>query len=139
MLWLSARTRFWQHNRVVRGVRGLGKGAGVGSGWAILAWPERLGRLVNQWAADYAHGLPAASPILAIDMYEHAYHQDFGAKAAAYVDQVMVNLNWKRIGMRYRWATGEGKNEDELFDPLGRMIGQSGEQIGEPGARGRYL
>jgi Fe-Mn family superoxide dismutase len=97
----------------------MAKALGGGSGWVILAWSERLGRLVNQWAADHAHGLPAASPILAIDMYEHAYHQDFGAKAAAYVDQVMANLNWKRIGMRYRWAIGEGKGEDELFLPYG--------------------
>ena len=42
---------------------------------------------MNQWAADHAHGLPGGTPILALDMYEHAYHLDFGAKAAAYVDQ----------------------------------------------------
>src|SRR5262249_48235638 len=86
-----------------------------GSGWVILAWSERLGRLVNQWAADLAHGLPGATPILAVDMYEHAYHLDFGAKAAAYVDQVMANLNWPRIGARYRLATGGEVAESELF------------------------
>jgi superoxide dismutase, Fe-Mn family len=52
-------------------------------------------------------------------MYEHAYHLDFGAKAAAYVDQVMVNLNWERVGARYRMATGDGTDEDELFLPYG--------------------
>ena len=86
-----------------------------GSGWAILAWSERLGRLVNRWAADHVHGLPGAAPILAIDMYEHAYHLDFGARAAAYVDQVMANLNWARIDARYRLAIGEGAGEDALF------------------------
>jgi Fe-Mn family superoxide dismutase len=90
-----------------------------GSGWVILAWSERLGRLVNQWAADHAHGLPGATPILALDMYEHAYHLDFGAKAAAYVDQAMANLNWKRIGARYRMAIREEVPEDELFLPFG--------------------
>jgi superoxide dismutase, Fe-Mn family len=90
-----------------------------GSGWAILAWSARLGRLVNQWAADHAHGLPAATPILAIDMYEHAYHLDFGANATAYVDQVMANLNWERIGARYRSAVGEASAEDTLFLPYG--------------------
>src|SRR4029434_10370250 len=78
------------------------------SGWAILAWSERLGRLINQSSSDHAHGLPGATPILALDMYEHACHFDFGAKAAAYVDQVMTNLNWKRIGARYRQAIGDG-------------------------------
>lgn len=96
----------------------MAKALAGGSGWAILAWSERLGRLVNHWAADHAHGLPGATPILAIDMYEHAYHIDFGAKAAAYVDQVMANLNWERIGARYRKAIGEVP-DDKLFLPYG--------------------
>src|SRR5262249_41326764 len=98
---------------------GMAKALAGGSGWAILAWSERLGRLVNQWAADHTHGLAGAIPILALDMYEHAYHLDFGAKAAAYVDQAMANLNWERIGARYRLAIGEGAGEDELFRPFG--------------------
>jgi Fe-Mn family superoxide dismutase len=97
----------------------MAKALAGGSGWVILAWSARLGRLVNQWAADHAHGLPAATPILAIDMYEHAYHIDFGAKAGAYVDQVMANLNWERIGARYRSAVGEGSGDDKLFLPYG--------------------
>jgi Fe-Mn family superoxide dismutase len=97
----------------------MAKALAGGSGWAILVWSERLGRLVNQWSADHAHSLPGATPILALDMYEHAYHLDFGAKAAAYVDQVMANLNWDRIGARYRLAIGEGAAEDELFLPFG--------------------
>jgi len=97
----------------------VAKALAGGSGWAILAWSERLGRLVNQWAPDHAHGLPGATPILALDMYEHAYHLDFGANAAAYIDQVMANLNWKRIGARYQLAIGERAEEEELFLPFG--------------------
>jgi Fe-Mn family superoxide dismutase len=89
-----------------------------GSGWTILSWSERLGCLVNQWAADHAHALPGGTPVLAIDMYEHAYHVDFGAQAEAYVDQVMANLNWERISARYRLAIREGAPE-ELFLPYG--------------------
>jgi len=90
-----------------------------GSGWVILAWSERLGQLINQWAADHAHALAGATPILALDMDEHAYHRDFGTKAAAYVDQVMANLNWQRIGARYRLAIGKGADEDAFFLPYG--------------------
>jgi len=96
----------------------MAKALAGGSGWAILSWSERLGRLINDWAADHAHNLPGATPILALDMYEHAYHLDFGAKAAAYVDQAMANLNWERIGARYRLAIGEGA-EDKFFLPYG--------------------
>src|SRR5205085_931247 len=97
----------------------MAKALAGGSGWAILAWSQRLGRLVNQWGADHAHGLPGAAPILALDMYEHAYHLDFGANAAAYVDRAMANLNWERIGARYRLAIGEAAGDDELFLPFG--------------------
>src|SRR5580765_2358181 len=97
----------------------MAKALAGGSGWAILAWSERLGRLVNHWAADHAHNLPASVPILAIDMYEHAYHLDFGAKAAAYVDQVMLNLNWPRIAARYTAAAGRAQPDAALFLPYG--------------------
>ena len=97
---------------------GIAKAQGGGSGWTILTWSDRLGCLVNQWAADHTHGLPGGRPILALDMYEHAYHLDFGARAAAYVDQVMANLHWERIGSRYRRVIGDGAAE-ELFLPYG--------------------
>ena len=63
----------------------MGKAQGGGSGWVLLTWSDRLGRLINQWAADHAHGLAFGKPILALDMYEHAYHMDFGANAGACV------------------------------------------------------
>jgi len=50
---------------------------------------------------------------------ERESRSDFGAKAAAYVDQVMANLNWERIGARYRLAIGEGEDEDKFFLPYG--------------------
>lgn len=71
----------------------MGKALGGGSGWVLLAWSPRDGKLINTWAADHAHNLAGATPILALDMYEHSYHMDYGAKAAAYVDAFMSNLN----------------------------------------------
>jgi len=44
------------------------------------------GRLVSQWPADHTHGLGGGAAILPLDMYEHAYHVDYGAAAAKYVD-----------------------------------------------------
>ncbi len=73
----------------------MGKAQGGGSGWVLLTWSQRDAKLVNQWAADHTHTLAGATPILALDMYEHSYHIDYGAKAAAYVDAFMQNINWK--------------------------------------------
>ncbi|MDG2286159.1 MAG: Fe-Mn family superoxide dismutase [Alphaproteobacteria bacterium] len=83
----------------------MGKALGGGAGWVLLCWSERLGRLINHWAADHAHGLAGAVPILALDMYEHAYHIDFGSNAGAYVDAFMANLDWNHIAARFERAT----------------------------------
>ena len=84
----------------------VGKALAGGSGWVVLAWSARQGRLVNQWAADHAHTLADGIPILALDMYEHAYHLDFASNAGAYVDAFMKNIHWGRPADRYRQATG---------------------------------
>lgn len=79
----------------------MGKALGGGSGWVLLSYSPRDRRLVNQWASDHAHTLAGASPILALDMYEHSYHMDYGAKAAAYVDAFMQNIHWGRAAERF--------------------------------------
>jgi Fe-Mn family superoxide dismutase len=35
-------------------------------------------------------------------MYEHSFHIDYGAKAAAYVDAFMTNINWENVSDLYR-------------------------------------
>ena len=84
----------------------MGKAQGGGSGWVLLTWSDRLGRLTNQWAADHAHDLASGQPILALDMYEHAYHIDFGSNAGAYVDTFMRNIQWDHAASRFSHARG---------------------------------
>jgi len=72
----------------------MGKALGGGSGWVLLSWSPRDRKLVNQWAADHCHTLAGGVPIVALDMYEHSYHIDFGAKAASYVDTFMGAIRW---------------------------------------------
>ena len=75
----------------------MGNALGGGSGWVLLTYSHRDKKLINQWASDHTCCLAGASPILALDMYEHSYHMDYGAKAAAYVDAFMTNINWKNV------------------------------------------
>ena len=72
----------------------LGRAEGGGSGWVLLAYSPRDKRLVNQWAADHTTNVAGGRPILALDMYEHAYHMDYGAGAAGYVDAFMAAIRW---------------------------------------------
>lgn len=75
----------------------MGKALAGGSGWVLLMYSSRDGRLTNQWAMDHTTTLAGGRPILALDMYEHAYHMDYGAKAASYVDAFMDAINWPKI------------------------------------------
>jgi superoxide dismutase, Fe-Mn family len=79
----------------------IGKAEGGGSGWTILAYSPRDKRLVNHWAADHTTTLADGRPILVLDMYEHAYHMDYGAKAAAYVDAFMEGIKWENAAKLY--------------------------------------
>jgi Fe-Mn family superoxide dismutase len=84
----------------------IGKALGGGSGWALLAWSPRDRKLVNQWGADHCHTLAGGTPILALDMYEHSYHMDFGARAASYVDTFLSAVRWDNADRLFNEATG---------------------------------
>ena len=82
----------------------MGYALGGGSGWVLLSWVPRDARLVNQYAADHSQSVASAIPILALDMYEHAYHLDFGANAKAYVDAFLRNVDWQAMEGRFEDA-----------------------------------
>jgi Fe-Mn family superoxide dismutase len=83
-----------------------GKALGGGSGWVILTFSRRDRRLMNQWAADHTMTLAASTPVLVLDMYEHAYAMDYGAKAGAYVDAYMKVINWASADAAFARASG---------------------------------
>jgi len=85
----------------------MGKAEGGGSGWVILSYSPRDKRLVNQWAADHTTTLAGGRPVLVLDMYEHAYHMDYGAAAAKYVDTYMEAIRWDNAAKLYEQYSRE--------------------------------
>ena len=79
----------------------MGKALGGGSGWVVLQYNHRDKRLVNQWANDHTMVMAGATPLLVLDMFEHAYAMDYGSKAAAYVDAVLAAINWTAVNSRF--------------------------------------
>lgn len=73
------------------------------SGWAVLAIDELSdGKLRNLLVDE--HGIGAiwgAKPLIALDVYEHAYYHKDGPKRAVYIENFIKNLNWKRIEEKY--------------------------------------
>jgi Fe-Mn family superoxide dismutase len=82
-----------------------------GSGWVLLSYSRRDRELYNQTAFDHTQALVDATPILALDMYEHAYHIDFGANANAYIDAFMRNVDWAVVADRFDKAIGNPARE----------------------------
>lgn len=80
------------------------KALGGGSGWMLLVFNPREGTLLNQWAADHTHVLAGGTPLLALDLYEHAYHLDYGANVVAYVDACLAAMDWSGVYARYQAA-----------------------------------
>src|SRR5262245_42988430 len=88
---------FGSYERWRSEVMAMGKAQGGGSGWVLLTYSQRDRRLTNQWAMDHTTTLAGGRPILALDMYEHSYHMDYGAKAANYVETYMAAIKWANV------------------------------------------
>ena len=71
-----------------------------GSGWTVLAWNQHTRELHNYWAADHSQSAVMGTPLFVLDLYEHAYHIDFGAAAARYVDAFFANAHWDEVQRR---------------------------------------
>ena len=72
-------------------------------GAAIVVAPRSQAR--QSGAADHCHTLAGGTPILALDMYEHSYQMDFGAKAASYVDCFMEVVRWQNAERHFKSLT----------------------------------
>src|SRR5215471_3418451 len=95
---------FGSVNRWRRELVAMAKGLAGGSGWVLLVYVPRDRRLINQYAGDHGQTTAGGIPILALDMYEHAFHIDFGANATAYIDAFLRNIDWPSTQERYEDA-----------------------------------
>jgi Fe-Mn family superoxide dismutase len=64
-------------------------------GWAWTAYDWDEGRLFN-YIGDAQNTFPVwnATPLVALDVYEHAYYMDFQTDRASYIDVFFDNLDW---------------------------------------------
>lgn len=66
-----------------------------GVGWAICYENPANGRLSNHWITLHEHGNVAGfTPILVMDVWEHAYLLDHGSERAKYVEAFFANVDW---------------------------------------------
>ena len=82
----------------------LAEALGGDAGWVLLTYVPRDGCLINLSATDHTQSIAGGIPILALDMYEHAYHIEFGANPGGYIAAFMRNIDWVSVEGRYQDA-----------------------------------
>jgi superoxide dismutase, Fe-Mn family len=77
-------------------------GAMRGIGWTILYYDPAGNLLLNTWINEHDAGhLAAATPILIMDVFEHAYMIDYGLKRADYIEAFFKAIDWTAVQKRF--------------------------------------
>lgn len=72
-----------------------------GIGWAILAYDVEGDRLFNVWINEHDVGhLAGATPLLVMDVFEHAFMLDYGVKRVDYIEAFWQAVDWSRVEAR---------------------------------------
>lgn len=76
-----------------------------GSGWGVLAWEPLAQRLVvEQLTVHHDNHLTGSVPLLAIDVWEHAYYLQYANVRADYMSAIWNIVDWSDVGKRFAAA-----------------------------------
>lgn len=74
-----------------------------GIGWVVAYIEPKSGRLMNEWINEHDLGhLAGGTPILIMDVFEHAYITQFALDRAKYIDVFFANINWELVNKRFQ-------------------------------------
>ncbi|MBU2009688.1 MAG: superoxide dismutase [Chloroflexi bacterium] len=71
-------------------------------GWVVLAFDWADKKLRNYLSDIHSDGVWACSPLLILDVYEHAYFIDYGTGRKAYIEAFMKSINWDVVNQRVK-------------------------------------
>lgn len=97
-------TQFGSAARWEELARATAMSLGGGSGWVVIALSPLTHDLRIVGTAGHAPALAAGTPLLVLDMFEHAYALDYGAAHAKYIEAFFANLNWAVLDRRWQAA-----------------------------------
>jgi len=76
-----------------------------GVGWAILCFDSAVGRVQNFWIGEHDCGhAVGATPLLVMDVWEHAFMTDYGTNRVGYIDAFLANVDWRVVEKRLNAA-----------------------------------
>ena len=72
-----------------------------GIGWTVLYHDRDAKRLFNTWVNEHDVGhLTGCTPLLVLDVFEHAYMLDYGLKRADYIEAFIKAIDWNIVTRR---------------------------------------
>jgi len=78
-------------------------GAMRGIGWVVLYQDGMTGGLFNQWINEHDTGhFAGCTPVLVMDVFEHAFMIDYGLKRADYIATFFKNVDWEAVERRLK-------------------------------------
>jgi Fe-Mn family superoxide dismutase len=95
-------TQFGSTARWEELVRATAMALGGGSGWLVIALSPLTSDLRVIGSGGHAPALAAGTPILVLDMFEHAYALDYGSAHARYIDAFFANVDWEALDERWQ-------------------------------------
>lgn len=76
-------------------------GAQRGIGWAVLAYDTQSDHLYTVWVNEHDVGhLAGTTPLLIMDVFEHAFMIDYGLKRADYIEAFTAAIDWTVVNER---------------------------------------
>jgi len=87
-----------------------GLGVGGGTGWVLLSWDLRTAQPIMSVTGHNNQSAALSVPLLLMDVYEHAYAIDFGAKLKDYIESFFANINWEMVNKRLELAQEVSKS-----------------------------
>lgn len=74
-----------------------------GIGWVVLYHDPMADRLFNVWINEHDTGhFAGCTPILIMDVFEHAFMLDYGTKRADYIEAFMKAIDWNVVDSRLK-------------------------------------
>jgi len=73
-----------------------------GIGWVLLYYDPATKELFNIWINEHDTGhLSGATPLLVMDVFEHAYMHDYGTARADYIEAFFKAIDWGKVVERF--------------------------------------
>lgn len=99
-LYKKITEQFGSHENWEKDLRATGAMRGIG--WVILVHDKRTDTLLNIWVNEHDVGhLVGATPLLVMDVFEHAFMVDYGIKRADYINAFWKGINWSEVEKRF--------------------------------------